>query len=177
MSALATTTQDAAHLNAILADLAQALQDESLGADALRLILPVVERPFILAGKAIFTVSNPSGERYTFRVRRVENDDRPAVYFVSLLTGPMNTSDYTYLGLLNPATGEVRLTAKSRMTDDSTPVKVIRWALRRIWAGASFPQGYHAHHAGRCGRCGRLLTVPESILSGLGPECAGRLRS
>jgi hypothetical protein len=27
-------------------------------------------------------------------------------------------------------------------------------------------------HEGRCGRCGRRLTVPESIESGLGPECA-----
>ena len=27
-------------------------------------------------------------------------------------------------------------------------------------------------HEGRCGRCNRALTVPESIASGIGPECA-----
>jgi len=27
----------------------------------------------------------------------------------------------------------------------------------------------------RCGRCGRVLTVPESVESGFGPECIGRL--
>lgn len=27
-------------------------------------------------------------------------------------------------------------------------------------------------HEGRCGRCARRLTVPESILIGIGPECA-----
>jgi hypothetical protein len=30
-------------------------------------------------------------------------------------------------------------------------------------------------HEGRCGRCGRKLTVPESIESGFGPECASIL--
>ena len=27
-------------------------------------------------------------------------------------------------------------------------------------------------HEGRCGKCGRVLTVPESLILGLGPECA-----
>ena len=30
-------------------------------------------------------------------------------------------------------------------------------------------------HEGRCGRCGRKLTVPSSIESGIGPECASKL--
>jgi hypothetical protein len=30
-------------------------------------------------------------------------------------------------------------------------------------------------HEGRCGRCSRKLTVPESLKSGFGPECAGKV--
>jgi len=30
------------------------------------------------------------------------------------------------------------------------------------------------YHEGRCGRCARRLTVPESIINGIGPECAKR---
>jgi hypothetical protein len=33
------------------------------------------------------------------------------------------------------------------------------------------------YHEGRCGACGRRLTTPESISSGLGPVCAGRISS
>lgn len=36
--------------------------------------------------------------------------------------------------------------------------------------------GYRVHLARNCVRCGRLLTVPESILIGMGPECAMKHR-
>ncbi len=135
---------------------------------------PTIKPEFITAGQAIFTVkSGRDGSHYTFQVTKKENDDgRPPVWFVSLLTGPDNTSDYTYLGLLDVALWRVRLTAKSRMQADSTPVRVLQWALSAIKSGQTLPAGYRIHHEGRCGRCGRVLTVTESVESGLGPECA-----
>lgn len=138
-----------------------------------------IGRDFILGGKAIFTVSNPTGERYTFKVNRKDAEpgspygDQPT-FFVKLLTGPDNGSDYTYLGLLTEG-GAVKLTRASRFTDETKPVKVIRWAAGLVFAGRDLPAGYAIHHEGRCGRCGRRLTVPESVESGFGPECAGRL--
>lgn len=137
---------------------------------------------FILGGKAIFTVSNPQGERYTFKVNRKDaearfdrpNDGQPT-FFVSLLTGPDNGADYAYLGVLGQRDDSVRLTKASRFTDTTRPVRVIRWALGLVFAGRSLPEGYQVHHEGRCGRCGRRLTVPESVDSGFGPECAGRV--
>jgi hypothetical protein len=30
-------------------------------------------------------------------------------------------------------------------------------------------------HEGKCCRCGRKLTVPASIASGIGPECATKI--
>lgn len=131
----------------------------------------MVTTQFVTAGKAIFTVQNPEGQRYTYRVNR-SRDGR--CYFVALLTGPDNTSDYRYLGLLDVAQWSIRLTAKSGFLPDSLPVKVARWALSRIVAG-NLPEGYKIVHAGRCGRCARLLTVPASVESGFGPECEGKL--
>jgi hypothetical protein len=142
----------------------------------------VITKEWVMAGKAIFTVSNGKGEHYTYQVKRKENDQkgRPPVWFVSLLTGPDNSSDYSYLGCLRPATGNVDLTRASRMNDTSVPVRVIRWAMRILWSGAVMPDGYSLNGCGRCGRCGRQLTRPEGIdpagyRFGYGPECFSKI--
>lgn len=136
-------------------------------------------RRFVTGGRAIFTLVGASG-RYTFKVTRA--DDKPAAvpsrygptYFVALLTGPDNTADYTYAGLLQLADGTIRLTAKSRYTADSTPVKAFNWVMGRVWRGESIEPA-RVLQVGRCGRCGRALTVPSSIESGFGPECLGKI--
>ena len=131
-------------------------------------------RTFVTAGNATFTLSNPAGERFTFRVKQADPDPRypTRAYFVSQMTGSDNENSYSYLGMLDVATGAVNLRGRTRYTDDSLAVKVIRWSLKQIWAGRAFPDGYTIRHAGRCGRCGRTLTVPSSIDSGIGPDCA-----
>lgn len=136
-----------------------------------------IDRAWITAGKAHFTVSNPAGDRYTYRVVHRPGTDRFAPkWFVGLLTGPDNTRHYTYLGILDAETGDVRLTDKSAYGNDARPVKVLRYALRHwVYGREEIPAGYAVHHEGRCCRCGRLLTVPESIESGIGPECATRM--
>jgi hypothetical protein len=122
---------------------------------------------FMLAGNATFTLeSRKTGMRYTFKVRRSETGD---VHFVSLLTGSDNESDYSYVGIIG--TNGFRLTKKSRMSMDSVPVKAFSYTYGFVARGESAP-GVEIHHAGRCGRCGRKLTVPSSIETGLGPECA-----
>jgi len=151
----------------------------------------MIEKEFVTAGRAVFTVE-PSATfqeqfpvvkpHYTYKVKFVkgkEKKDKPGefwsdAYMVFLLTGPDNTADYTYLGMLDDKTGYVRLTAKSKWNDDTWPVKIIRRVLARLWAGECHEiaaNGWKVHHEGRCGRCGRALTVPESVENGIGPEC------
>ncbi len=135
-----------------------------------------ISKQFILAGDAIFTVEQPGGTGHrTFRVQHVPAGNRwGESWFVKLLTGPDNGSSYTYMGKLDPFTGQVRLTAKSKYTEDSFPVRLFNRVLARVWCDdhAAYEQhDYKTHHEGRCGRCGRKLTVPESIESGFGPEC------
>lgn len=138
---------------------------------------PGIGFDFIVAGSAIFTVSNPAGVHYTFRVTKKPGrgpNDGP-VWFVSLLTGPENTTDYTYLGMLDGGTGDVRLTRASKLGDASMPVQVVRWAVRLLRSGKPVPAGYGVRHVGKCGRCARALTVPESIDRGIGPECWSKI--
>lgn len=135
-------------------------------------------RQFLTAGRAIFTIAGKS-DRYTFKITRkdpeVGSTYTQAAYFVSILTGPDNTQDYTYMGLLHVQDGAVRVTRKSTYRQDSKPVVALNWALGRIWRGQDLAPSGRFYHVGRCGRCGRALTVPSSIETGLGPECAGRL--
>lgn len=129
------------------------------------------DKRFFTGGRATFTVANNKGDHYTFKIGHRE-ETQP--FFVSLLTGPDNESSYTYLGIYNPETHGVRLTQKSKYTEDSTPVKVVRWALRQVVEGKTLPEGYTIQHAGKCCCCGRKLTDPESITLGIGPDCRAK---
>ena len=132
----------------------------------------MVNREFVTAGKATFTVDNGRGDWETFRVTRSKDGK---VYFVTAMSGPDNENSYSYLGILNVESGEVRLTKASRYEADHRYVRIVRWALGIVWNGGTLPDGYAIKHAGRCCRCGRQLTTPESLASGIGPECAGRM--
>lgn len=123
---------------------------------------------FFSAGRAVFTVDNGKGTHYTYQIGH-SKPEQPL--FVGLLTGPNNESDYTYLGIYNPENHQVRLTAKSKYTEETQPVKVIRWAIKQIAEGKELPEGYSVKHEGKCCRCGRTLTDPISIDRGVGPEC------
>lgn len=132
----------------------------------------MLNKNFVLGGNATFTVQNPEGKHYTFKVRQPKAD---MPFFMSLLTGPDNTSSFTYLGVLNQ-TGRLCLTAKSKLTEDSLPVRVANFAIRCVWGTQKngLPVGYQIRHEGKCGCCGRKLTTPESLDRGIGPECIKR---
>lgn len=128
---------------------------------------------FLNSGNAIFTVSNPSGEHYTYHI--VDSDLRDersseTLYFVHVLTGPNNLHDYTYLGMYDPW-GFIKMTKASKYDRDSRIVKVLDWAIDVVFERKKLPDGYAIQHVGKCGRCSRRLTTPESLACGLGPVC------
>ena len=139
----------------------------------------MISKDFVIAGKAIFTIqlneeyafSNDLRKHYTFKVSKKENPENerfPVTYFVNLLTGPDNTSDYSYLGFLNADNGSVRITAKSCLREDHLVVKILNRALSLIWAQNTQPiidSGCDIHHEGRCGRCGRVLDRKSTRLN------------
>ncbi len=134
-----------------------------------------ISKTYTLAGNATFTIDAPDKHR-TYKVVRKEATERfPEAFFVSTLTGPDNEGDFTYMGLLDPFTGQVRTTAKSKNWEGTMRLRLLNRVLARVWSDdhAAYEQhGYATHHEGKCGRCGRKLTTPKSVTTGIGPECA-----
>lgn len=130
---------------------------------------------FIFAGNAYFTLrSKKTQTRYTYRFSIVP-ESKVQRWFVAVLAGPDNNSDYQYIGMVDDDLS-FRRTKKSKMLDTSLPVVAIGYALKHL-AHSSIPESLEIWHEGRCGRCGRKLTVPESVAAGIGPECSGKLGS
>jgi hypothetical protein len=149
---------------------ANRLEDEGIG-------IELKELRLIFAGKAIFTIrSKKTGNRFTFRFKRAKETDRfpNPVFFVSVLSGPNNIDDYEYIGSIS-ANGKSFRPRKNYPTDErhTTIKQLLFWLLNKMndIAYTDIKAQAELFHAGYCMRCGRILTVPESIISGLGPEC------
>lgn len=138
---------------------------------------------FITAGNAYFTVrSLKTGTRYTFRVNRPDCSRcgkrdcgcwaHPAL-FVALLAGPDNSDDYLYMGMIRD--NVLRTTRGSKMRQDAVPFRAFVWVWSHLQRNTMPPQT-EIWHDGRCGRCGRHLTVPSSVLAGLGPDCEAMMQ-
>jgi hypothetical protein len=141
---------------------------------------------FILAGNATITLKSlKTGVHFTYKIQEPQKKDptRP-VWFVKLLTGPDNTGDYTYLGMITasplggsriaPLQPTFRATKATR-NPEAPSFKAFAFTFGALATGRGIPAGVEVRHEGRCGRCGRALTVPESIDRGIGPECAARM--
>lgn len=127
-------------------------------------------KQFVLAGRAIFTVTSlKTGSHFTFRAFRGNREDSPT--FVGVLTGQNNLRDYSFLGTIF-RDESFRHSPKSRISQDAPSAKAFLWFWRHI---NNLPGTVSFSHAGRCAVCGRLLTSPESLLMGVGPECKSRL--
>jgi hypothetical protein len=127
---------------------------------------------FLTAGNATVTlVSKVTEARFTYRVRTSE-DGR--MRFVQLLTGNNNEGDFKYLGHIKIGQEIYYHGRKSKIAFTAPSAKAFDWAWRAL-AQNKIPAQLEIWHEGRCGRCGRKLTVPESIATGFGPECAGRI--
>lgn len=145
--------------------------------------LPLSEaRKFILAGNATFTVvSVKTGKRFTYTLAapKLNKDGSPAdkettpVRFLRVRTGgDEDQRSYAFAGTVFNGK-EFRASPKARIPENAPSVQAFRWLLKYVINGDS--KDAEIWHAGRCGRCGRQLTVPSSILTGLGPECAGKV--
>lgn len=129
---------------------------------------------FVYAGNALFTIqSKKTGARFTYKVKKKRGDKKSTLRFVQVLSGPNNTDDYAYLGYVQ-AKKQGQVFAGRKGKPESASFKALDWALAQVCAD-KMPEQLEFFHSGQCGACGRTLTVPESIESGLGPICAGRM--
>lgn len=132
-------------------------------------------KQFILAGKAIFTIKNEdTKKRFTYRVVKLAEEKKKIkemqdLWFVNVLTGPENTKDYSYAGTLFNNL-HYKHSLKAKIGEDAQSIIVFKWFLQHL-SHNSVPEFISVYHEGKCARCGKILTVPESIESGYGPEC------
>lgn len=131
---------------------------------------------FMLAGHSIFTILKiETSGRFTYRITVPEDQKQhPTLFFVSVLTGSDNESDYSYIGYIrtqNDGSHVFYYGKKSKLSNEAPSVRVFEAIFSYISIGNKIPRGIEIWHEGKCGRCGRTLTVPESIESGFGPEC------
>lgn len=123
---------------------------------------------FFKAGNATFTVTNPAGRHYTYVIKRPKGKD---VFFVGLTNA---REDYVYLGIYNPEQARVIPTRNTGVPVNSETFGVLNWAVAAVANGWTLKPGYSIQHVGKCCACARPLTHPESIESGIGPECSGK---
>jgi len=152
----------------------------------------MISKEFLLSGKGverhkgtIFTLEIPQNfqdenkipAHYTYKLTYTFSSKWGEKWFLWLLAGPDNTSDYTYLGMMNSRSGEFIYSRKS--PKKNWPIALVNRALVNIFNDTEeriSAAGFEIHHVGKCGRCGRRLTVPESIKSGIGPYCKGKIK-
>ena len=156
--------------NLVARDTTEACDDEG------RFINAHAAVQFALGGDARFTLKSLKTEtRFTFRVNRAKNSDN--FYFVSVLNGSDNEHNYAYIGYIRRGmfTHDPKwATRKVTISPDAPNVRAFDYAWRAINRDV-IPDQLEIWHEGRCCRCARALTVPESIRSGIGPECAKRV--
>jgi len=126
-------------------------------------------KKFILSGKAIFTIEGNSS-RFTYKITKKETKNN-TIYFVSVLTGCDNLNAYTYLGTI--FTNGFRSTQNSTISKTAPSFIAFNYFYKHLERNFKH-ENMNFYHHGRCGRCGKTLTVPESIISGLGPSCVNK---
>lgn len=137
---------------------------------------PVQTVEFMLAGNAYVTFqSRKTGTRFTYHVTQAKSrpgDMYASPHFVSVLVGPDNNASYKFLGTIFNRRGYAhgKRSPIGRRADSAI---AFEWIWSKLMRGEMHPK-LSVWHEGRCGRCGRRLTVPSSIETGLGPECARR---
>lgn len=66
--------------------------------------------------------------------------------------------------------------ATATVAFDDMKAKVFYWLwVKHLGPSVELPEQVQFWHEGRCGHCGRRLTVPASINTGFGPDCAKKL--
>lgn len=126
---------------------------------------------FIFAGNATFTVVGKK-DRYTYKIKAGKTDGNNNIYFVKVLNGPNNETDYGYIG--NIFGGQLRAGRKGK--PDAPSFKALNWTISFLRNNPSDLGPLEVWHEGKCGRCGRKLTVPESVDQGYGPECINYIK-
>lgn len=124
----------------------------------------------LFGGNSVITFeSKKTGKWYTYRIKQSRRNKD--IYFVSVLRGSDNNNSYTYMGTIFNKKNFLTTNA-STFKFDSPAVVAFNWCFENLLKNKlRFDNNVKMFHSGHCCRCGRLLTTPQSITAGFGPEC------
>lgn len=131
-----------------------------------------------LAGRSSLTITNPAtGQWIKVKMRQLKDRGTglpgPAYYMkIALLDD--SEAGYRFAGTYFSDSG------RFKPGRDVLPSSRLGQVANFLVASVAKPlnlQTCAIDHEGRCCRCARPLTHPESIATGIGPDCAGRVQN
>jgi len=139
---------------------------------------------FIGGGNSVFTIKSlKTNKHFTYKVSRNKEGNSP--YFVRVLAGPDNQSwdASQYIGFLPRywksnarAEGKEFLVVGKKGKAMAPSFKALYYVLLNLLHSGDEDsledRQFEIMHEGHCCRCNRALTHPDSIKTGIGPECA-----
>ena len=135
---------------------------------------------FITGGNCMVTLTSAaSGKHFTFKVSK-KKDDIHSPFFVKVLKDGNNAADemdfraWKFVGFM-PDDGQLwfKASAKNPGAAHAPSFRAFRFAIDGLKAGTIHKE-LTIQHEGRCCMCNRVLTHPESIALGIGPECRSK---
>ena len=140
---------------------------------------PLALPKLALAGRAVLTFRNlQAGTHMTLKIKRARDKQDPArkspVFWVSASLLGDGAQSYEFVGTLFADTMRVKL--GRGVSNESRLGRVMAFLVSSLRNPASLNGRVGLFHEGRCMSCGRELTHPESITTGIGPECIKRMK-
>jgi hypothetical protein len=127
-------------------------------------------RDFVFAGNSLFTLLNEeTGNHVTFRIKKHKEDP---IWFVSTLG---QYGKQVFIGTCG-SSKKYKHSQNSDISQNDQKVVVFEWFLNKFFNNQDKYPTVKIYHHGRCGACYKTLTTPESIKSGIGPICGGKMR-
>ena len=128
-----------------------------------------VIKPKLFNGK--YTLTHGT-RHWTFEIKTqsAQRRFRPEERLISLLSGPDNQGDWRAIGVVDE--DGIHLFNKHLGTDLHARSQIL-WKI--LVDEDEDLDDYDVIESARCYMCNRELTVPESILTGIGPVCAERM--
>lgn len=130
---------------------------------------PLAELPQSWLANGLYTLTFPCGTRKTLKVHTQKTGPLGGKRLVSLLTGPTNTADFEAFAELIPTAPGYWVWKRFKSARQAAYP-----ALLVSLAKGEEIDGHELHVSRHCLRCNRVLTTPESIAKGVGPECERR---
>lgn len=150
---------------------------------------------FLLAGKCWVSLEHVlTGARYTYLVEQrvdygtvTETDKdgkqvqretivkRHPFWIVSLQKGAIDEASPHYLGVIDSTAFRTSKGTAKAANATADNINTFGDVLRDLRAGQNNGHKVKIWHCGKCGHCARALSVPSSIKTGFGPDCAQKL--